>query len=137
MAERPVRRRERRQINVKVADERRQSPAERRLCPDCGGPLEAELKRVAGGNVRSVVCAQCGWSHSSRSTDADVLLLKMTWALDLESKGGQLSAALPPELIDALKLSAGDQLLINPLTSPVGGMPMRWALTVKPGKAKA
>ena len=137
MAEKP-KRRERRQVNAPVASDKRKAPAERRRCPDCGGALEAEVKRVAGGNVRVVRCANCGWSQSARATDADVLLLKLTWALDLQQRSGQWSAALPPELADALKLRGGDQLLLNPLTSPVGSLPMKWALSVKRAKpAKA
>jgi hypothetical protein len=134
MAEQP-KRRERRQVNVNVSQDKRQSPAERRRCPDCGGTLGASVKRVAGGNVRVVSCASCGWTQSARSTDADVLLLKLTWALDLQFKNGQLNAVLPPELTEALKLRGSDQLLLSPLTSPVGSLPMKWALSVKRGKA--
>jgi hypothetical protein len=134
MAEQP-KRRERRQVNVSVAQDKRRAPAERRRCPDCGGALEAALKRVAGGSVRVVSCTSCGWSRSDRSTDADVLLLKLSWALDLQVRNGQLNAVLPPELSEALKLKASDQLLLNPLTSPVGSLPMKWALSVKRGKA--
>lgn len=129
-------RKERRQVNVsvKASDDKRKAPAERRRCPDCGGNLDAAVKRVAGGSVRSVNCKNCGWSQSTRSTDADVLLLKLSWALDLQTKGGFLNAILPPELSDALKLRSGDQLIISPLTSPVGSLPMKWALSVKRSK---
>ncbi len=82
--------------------------------------------------MRVVSCTSCGWSRSDRSTDADVLLLKLSWALDLQVRNGQLNAVLPPELSEALKLKASDQLLLNPLTSPVGSLPMKWALSVKP-----
>jgi uncharacterized Zn finger protein len=128
-------RKERRQVNVSVSQDKRKSATERRHCPDCDGPLEKSLKRVAGGSVATLKCPKCGWSHSSRATDADVLLLKMSWALDVQTKGGYMSAVLPPELSDALKLKSGDQLLISPLTSPVGSLPMKWALSVKRAKA--
>ena len=130
-----VPRKERRQVNVGVAQEHRKAPAERRRCPDCNGALDAVVKRVAGGNVRSISCPKCGWSQSARSTDANVLVLKMSWALDLQTKGGHVNAVLPPELSDALKLKSGDQLLISPLTSPIGSLPMKWALSVKRAKA--
>jgi hypothetical protein len=90
---------------------------------------------VAGGNVAVLTCNNCGWSQSSRATDAEVLLLKLSWALELQTKGGQMSALLPPELVDALRLKGGDQLQISPLTSPVGSLPMKWALSVKRSKA--
>jgi hypothetical protein len=134
----PARRKERRQVNANVAQDKRQAPAERRRCPDCGSALTASLKRVAGGTVRVITCESCGWSQSARSTDADVLMLKMSWALDLQTKGGVLATTLPPELSDALKLKSGDQLILSPLTSPVGSLPMKWSLSVKRArKAKA
>lgn len=130
MAEAP-KRKERRQVNVGTKDERRKSSVDRRTCPDCGGKLETLLKRVAGGTVRTTSCANCGWSSSSRATDADVLLLKLSWGLELQTKGGQLGLTLPPEFSDALKLKTGDQLILSPLTSPVGSLPMKWALSVQ------
>jgi ribosomal protein L37AE/L43A len=134
MAEQP-KRRERRQVNVSVSQDKRKSTTERRHCPDCNGPLEKGVKRVAGGSVGILNCPKCGWSQSARATDADVLLLKMSWALDLQTKGGHVNAVLPPELSDALKLKSGDQLVISPLTSPVGSLPMKWSLSVKRAKA--
>jgi hypothetical protein len=125
----PEQRQERRQVNAAVGKDRR-GEDERRRCPDCGGALALKLKRVAGGTVRSLSCAKCDWSQSTRSTDADVLLLKLSWALDLKNSNGQLSAQVPGELSDALKLKAGDQLVVSPLTSPVGSLPMKWALSV-------
>ena len=75
-------------------------------------------------------CESCGCSKSSRQTDADVLMARMSWSLPLEKKGAGLQVAFPAELADALKLKAGDELLLNPLTLPVGSLPMRWALSV-------
>jgi hypothetical protein len=69
-------------------------------------------------------------THRNR-TDADVLLAKLTWALPLEKKAGSLQTAFPPELADALKIKAGDELILSPLTLPVGSLPMRWAVTLK------
>ena len=135
MAEAP-KRKERRQVNVSTKDERRTNSADRRTCPDCSGKLETLLKRVAGGTVRTTSCAHCGWSASSRATDADVLMLKLSWGLELQTKGGQLGLTLPPEFSDALKLKTGDQLILSPLTSPVGSLPMKWALSVQRSKPK-
>jgi hypothetical protein len=125
------RNRDRRQLNVPVPAERRGSAPERRKCPDCGALLKRSVRRLAGGSVTQLDCGQCGWTKSSRQTDADVLVLKMTWALELKPLGGQLSATLPPELGDALKAKPGDQLIISPLTSPLGSLPMKWALSLQ------
>ncbi len=124
-------RKERRQVNIGIKDERRKASVDRRSCPDCHGKLETLLKRVAGGTVRSTSCAHCGWSQSSRATDADVLMLKLSWGLDLQTRGGHLGLSLPPEFSDALKLKSGDQMILSPLTSPVGSLPIKWALSVK------
>jgi hypothetical protein len=125
------RNRDRRQLNVPVPAERRGSAPERRKCPDCGALLKRSVRRLAGGSVTQLDCGQCGWTKSSRQTDADVLVLKMTWALELKQLGGQLSATLPPELGDALKAKPGDQLILSPLTSPLGSLPMKWALSLQ------
>lgn len=122
---------DRRQLNVPVPAERRGSAPERRKCPDCGALLKRSVRRLAGGSVTQLDCGQCGWTKSSRQTDADVLVLKMTWALELKQLGGQLSATLPPELGDALKAKPGDQIIISPLTSPLGSLPMKWALSLQ------
>jgi len=58
-------------------------------------------------------------------------MAKLTWALSLEKKGSSLQAAFPTELSDALKMKAGDELILSPLTLPVGSLPMRWAITLK------
>jgi hypothetical protein len=125
------RNRDRRQLNVPVPADRRGSAPERRKCPDCGALLKRSVRRLAGGTVSQLDCPECGWTKSSRQTDADVLLLKMTWGLELKSLGGQLTATLPPELGDALKAKAGDQLIISPLTSPLGSLPMKWSLSLQ------
>ena len=130
-------RKERRQVNVSAKEERRKSTVDRRTCPDCNGKLETLLKRVAGGTVRTSSCGNCGWSQSSRATDADVLMLKLSWGLELQTKGGFLGLSLPPEFSDALKLKSGDQLILSPLTSPVGSLPMKWALSVKKAGKRA
>jgi hypothetical protein len=125
------RNRDRRQLNVPVPAERRGSAPDRRKCPDCGALLKQSVRRLAGGSVTRLECPQCGWTKSSRQTDADVLVLKMTWGLELRQLGGQLTATLPPELADALKAKTGDQLIISPLTSPLGSLPMKWALSLQ------
>lgn len=126
-----ARNKDRRQLNVAVPKERRTGAgADRRHCPECGGPLSGSVKRLAGGSVSQVECKACGWSKASRQTDADVLLLRMTWGLELKPVGGQLVAALPPELAAALKARPGDELVLSPLTSPVGSLPMKWAVTL-------
>jgi Zn ribbon nucleic-acid-binding protein len=130
------RNKDRRELNVSVPQERRGKAEDRRKCPECGGKLDKALRRLAGGSVTVLECAKCGWTRASRQTDADVLMLKLTWSLLLESKGGGLSAVLPPELADALKAKPGDELVISPLTSPVGSLPMKWALSLQRKKAK-
>ena len=127
-----ARNKDRRQLNVPVPKERRAgSGDDRRRCPECGGALTRSVKRLAGGSVTQAECKACGWSKASRQTDADVLMLKMTWALELKPSGGQLAAVLPPELSDALKAKPGDELIVSPLTSPLGSLPMKWALTLQ------
>jgi hypothetical protein len=128
------RNRDRRQLNVPVPAERRGSAPERRKCPDCGALLKRSVRRLAGGSVTQLDCGECGWTKSSRQTDADVLVLKMTWALPLKQLGGQLGVVVPPELGDALKAKPGDQLIISPLTSPLGSLPMKWALSLQRAK---
>jgi rubredoxin len=124
-----ARSKDRRQLNVPIDKERRKGDGpDRRHCPECGGALKRSVKKLAGGSVTQVECPACGWSKASRQTDANVLMLKMTWALELKPMGGQLAAVLPPELSDALKAKAGDELVISPLTSPLGSLPMKWAL---------
>lgn len=127
---------DRRQLNVSVHKERRGSAKDRRKCPECGSPVDQAVRRLAGGSVTVLECAQCGWTRASRQTDADVLMLKLTWTLPLEAKGGGLVAQLPPELADALKAKAGDELVINPVTSPLGSLPMQWSLSLKRQKPK-
>jgi hypothetical protein len=122
---------DRRQINVKTPLDKRGTGTERRRCPDCGSSLQSSTKTVAGGSVITLSCTRCDWTHSSRTTDADVLMTRMSWALPLEKKGGGLQVAFPSELAEALKLKAGDSLLLRPLTLPVGSLPMRWALSLE------
>jgi hypothetical protein len=136
MAEAVSRGRDRRQLNVPAVAERRGKGTEKRRCPDCNGALTQSSRRVAGGSVLTSSCAACGWSHSSRQTDADTLLLKMSWSLQLERKSGLLSASFPPELTEALGLKAGDQLLLSPLVLPLGKEAMKWALTVQGAPAR-
>jgi len=127
-----TRQKDRRQLNVQVSvEKRRPGGRERRRCPECGGPLEQAVRKLAGATVTASTCAACGWSRSSRQTDADVVVLKLTWPLEIEPHGGLLAAVLPPELSSALKARAGDQLILAPLTSPLGSMPMKWSLTLK------
>ena len=130
------RNRDRRQLNVSVPAERRGTKPDRRKCPDCGALLKRSVRRLAGGSVTQLDCAECGWTKSSRQTDADVLVLKMTWGLELKPLGGQLGAILPPELAEALKAKAGDQLVISPLTSPLGSLPMKWSLSLQRKSSK-
>lgn len=137
MGSKPARGKDRRQINASSPSEQRGSGTERRLCPECKSALKSSKKIVAGGTVNTLACTQCDWSQSSRQTDADVLLAKMTWALSLERNAGAFHAAFPAELAEALKIKAGDELLLSPLTLPIGSLPMRWALTLRrkgPGK---
>lgn len=135
MPESKPRSKDRRQVNVHARDERRGKAADRRRCPECNGPLEQSTRRVATGVVTSTTCAQCGWSRSSRQTDVDVLLAKLSWELPLSRSGAGLRTELPLELSEALKIKAGDKLLLKPLTLPVGSLPMRWSLTLKRSKA--
>jgi hypothetical protein len=127
---------DRRQLNVRVDKERRGSGQERRKCPECGGGLSKSVRRLAGGSVTTLECGKCGWTHASRQTDVDVLMLKLTWALPLEAKGGTLQAVLPPELVDALQAVPGDELILSPLTAPLGSLPMKWALSLRKAKAR-
>ena len=133
-----ARQKDRRQLNVAppTGERRKGSNPDRRKCPDCGTALTKNSRRLAGGTVTVAECPKCGWSKSSRQTDADVLLLKMTWPLALEMHQGQLAAVLPQELTDALKLKQGDDLVLAPLTSPLGSLPMKWAVTVQRKKRK-
>lgn len=128
------RKQDRRKLNVAVPDERRGKGTEKRRCPECSGELKTVRRGLAGGSVTSVSCAACGWSSSSRQTDADLLLAKMTWTLPLEKKTAGWLLPFPPELAEALKLKAGDQLVLSPLTLPVGSLPMRWAITLQKKK---
>ena len=137
MASNLSRSRDRRQLNVSVPQDRRGKGAEKRRCPECNGALKGATRRVAGGSVLTLTCGSCSWSSSSRQTDADTLLLKLTWALSLDKKGGLLSTTLPPELSDALKLKGGDELILQPLVLPLGKEPMKWALTVARSSKKA
>lgn len=125
------RKKDRRSLNTSVPLERRKTGRDRRRCPECNGELTQSLRRLAGGSVTMLECAKCGWAKASRQTDADVLVLKLTWALPLEPHSGGLAAALPMELAAALNARSGDELVISPLTSPVGSLPMKWALSLK------
>lgn len=129
------RNKDRRQLNVSVAKERRGDAPERRRCPECSSALTKAVRRLSGGSVTVLECAKCGWTRASRQTDADVLTLKMTWSLPLDTRGGGLAALLPPELSEALQAKPGDELVISPLTSPLGSLPMKWALTLQRKKA--
>jgi hypothetical protein len=133
----PMRSQDRRQINVASPAERRGTAPERRRCPECKSALAVTRRAVAGGTVTTLSCNSCDWTQSSRQTDADLLLAKMSWSLTLEKKPGGLQLSFPAELAEALKARPGDELLLAPLTLPVGSLPMRWALTLKrkkPGK---
>jgi hypothetical protein len=126
------RQKDRRQLNVPTTAERRhQGGRERRRCPACGTFLKQAVRTLKGGTVTASTCPSCGWSKSSRQTDANVLLLKLTWPLTLESHDGGLAAVLPPELAAALKAKSGDAWELAPLTSPLGSLPMQWTLSVK------
>lgn len=125
------RNKDRRSLNVPVGKERRGSAPERRKCPECNGALDKAIRRLSGGSVTVLECSKCGWTRASRQTDADVLTLKMTWALPLEARAGGLVAVLPPELSEALQAKAGDEWVLSPLTSPMGSLPMKWALSVQ------
>ena len=89
------RQKDRRALNVPVVNERRKGGKERRSCPECGTRLEQVVRKLASGSVTASTCPKCGYSKSSRQTDADVVLLKLVWSLELESHGGQLAAVLP------------------------------------------
>jgi hypothetical protein len=121
---------DRRQVNAATPAERRGTGSERRRCPDCKGPLTQSKKTVATGSVTTLSCKNCDWTQSSRQSDADLLLAKMTWALLIEKKSAGLQVSFPSELADALKAKAGDELMLSPLTLPVGSLPMRWAITL-------
>lgn len=125
------RKKDRRSLNVSVPQDRRKGGRDRRRCPECNSELGTSVRRLAGGSVTMLECAKCGWTKASRQTDADVLVLKLTWALPLEAHSGQLAAVLPQELSAALNARSGDELVITPLTSPVGSLPMKWALSLK------
>jgi hypothetical protein len=127
----PARNKERRQINVSTPKDRRGKGTERRKCPECQGALKESHKTVAGGTVTTLSCSQCDWSQSSRQTDAGILMAKMTWSLPLEKKPSGLQVPFPAELAEALRIKAGDELVLSPLTLPVGSLPMRWALTLR------
>ena len=131
MASKPSRLKDRRTINASVVSDKRGSAKERRRCPECGAALNSATRAVAGGSVITLSCSRCDYSKSSRQTDADTLMAKMTWGLVLEKKGASLQLEFPSELADALKAKAGDELILSPLTLPVGSLPMRWALTLK------
>ena len=122
--------RDRRKINVNVSSERRGGGRERRSCPQCKQPLTRSVRRVADGTVTTLTC-QCGWSQKSRQTDADMLLARMSWELPVKAKAGGLVAEIPPEMADAFKLKAGDELQLSPQTLPVGSLSMKWGLTLK------
>lgn len=126
--------RDRRKINASTPLDRRGSGKERRRCPDCQAPLTASLRKVADGSVTTLSCANCGWTQSSRQADADILMAKLTWALPLEKKGAGLQVSFPSELADSLKAKAGDELVLSPLTLPVGSLPMRWSISLKKKK---
>jgi hypothetical protein len=126
------RHKDRRQLNVAPPLERRkQGGKERRRCPSCGGTLTQAVRPLVGGTVTASTCTACGWSSSSRQQDADALILKLAWPLVLESHEGGLAAVLPPELAKALNAKAGDTWRLNPLTSPLGSLPMQWSLSVR------
>jgi hypothetical protein len=118
-------------LNVAVPQDRRKGGRERRRCPECGGNLDQVVRKLAGGTVTASTCLSCGWSKSSRQTDADLLVLKLVWSLELEPHSGQLAVVLPQELVSALKAKAGDSWEIAPLTSPLGSLPMKWTLSHK------
>ncbi len=124
---------DRRKINISTPLDKRGQGQERRKCPECGALLKTATKRVATGSVTTTQCPACGYSKSSRQTDADLLMAKMTWALQVERKAGQFNVELPLELAEALSIKAGDNLVLSPLTLPIGSQPMRWALTLKRG----
>jgi hypothetical protein len=127
----PARNKDRRQINVSTPRDQRGKGRERRKCPDCKGSLKESIKTIAGGTVSTLSCTRCDWTQSSRQTDADVLLAKMSWSLVLEKKSTGLQVPFPAELAEALRIKPGDELLLSPLTLPVGSLPMRWALTLR------
>src|SRR5258708_1749025 len=118
MASKAVRSKDRRQINASTPKDLRGTRADRRRCPDCGYTISAQSKSVAGGTVLTLSCGSCGWTKSSRQTDAAALLAKMSWALPLEKKGAGLQISFPSELAEALNLKAGGSLLLNPLSLP-------------------
>ena len=127
---------DRRQVNVPVDQDRRRPGRDRRSCPECGGKLDQVVRKLASGTVTAATCMACGWSRSSRQVDADVLVLKMAWSLELVPHGGQLALVLPQELTAAVRAKAGDAWDLQPLTSPLGSLPMKWSLQVKKPKAR-
>lgn len=136
MSSKPARSKDRRTVNVSTPVDKRGSSTERRRCPECKSALTVTRKALSGGSVTTLACVNCDWTQSSRQTDADVLMAKMTWALPVEKKASGLQLPFPPELADALKIKAGDELILSPLTLPVGSLPMRWALTLNRKKTK-
>ena len=122
---------DRRQINKSASTERRGKKPDRRRCPDCQSSLITSLRRVAGGTVTTVRCSSCDWSRSSRQTDLKTLMAKLTWSMPLEKTSAGYSLPFPHELARSLGLKAGDEFVLEPLTSPLGKQAMKWALKVQ------
>jgi hypothetical protein len=129
------RQKDRRQVNVSMAVDKRKGGKERRRCPVCKVPLDQTVRTLAGGTVTASTCASCGWTKSSRQKDAAMLALKLVWSLALEAHEGGLAAVIPPELAAALKAKAGDEWVLSPLISPLGSIPMKWTLSLKKARS--
>jgi hypothetical protein len=125
---------DRRQLNAPSTKERRGKKVDRRRCPKCSSKLATSLRRVAGGTVTTVRCEKCDWNRSSRQTDLNTLMAKLTYAMPLERKTGGYSLPFPHELAKSLGIKAGDEFILKPLTSPLGKQAMKWALEVKRNK---
>ena len=121
---------DRRQVNASTAKERRGSRVDRRRCPKCQSTISQSFRRIAGGTVTTVSCSKCDWSRSSRQVDLKTLMARLTWSMPLEKSGKGYSLPFPEELVKSLKLKTGDEFILDPLTSPIGSQPMKWALKV-------
>jgi predicted RNA-binding Zn-ribbon protein involved in translation (DUF1610 family) len=93
---------DRRKLNLRVAQNQRGTKMDRRLCPDCGRLVMGRIKSARGGTVQFSRCAYCGWeSKKSKQVDEGLAEILLSFDGRIDKAGKKLWMELDPAVLDA------------------------------------